>query len=414
MVDRAVRDAGARDEAAQRTKILIDAVQPVAKSESLAVARQADVPQRCVLHHAARLVIALGALKGRGVHLAERVAAVDAGNAIVVRAGDAVGVRHADARLVADVALRPHDVEVRRVVAARRQARVIAGGQHADVQAGDGAGELERALRLCDATRVDQVVRNVELLEPVEKERPLLGKEERLPRIDHELPGVRLHLGKVGKHGSVHRQIVGHAPPDVPTELRPRMRVCPTGRTRRTGRFARDNRIQIEHEAAIESAESVERAALREKRRVRALCRRPTVLEARVLHLAHDVDVPALLVRRLKFETFERNAKLDLVAVFGEPSFRREHKVLTQVGRRAAGKGRRPTAGARLPRLDDRPIELNAEWIHSEDERLSLIVKGAEQQLHVVVGADLVAIGQRGVDGAVRLEGAYADVQRGR
>ena len=89
---------------------------------------------------------------------------------------------------------------------------------------------------------------------------------------------------------------------------------------RRAGRFARHDRIQVEHEAAIEAGQPVERAGLPEERGVRAPRRSPGVFVSGVLHLPDDVDIPALNINRLVLETLERNAHLDLVAVFRQPS----------------------------------------------------------------------------------------------
>ena len=113
-------------------------------------------------------------------------------------------------------------------------------------------------------------MRRVELLEPVEEERTLLREEQRLPRIDHELAGVRLHLGEIGPHGAVEREIVRDAPPHVAAELR-RAR-CVTPSRPAAGApvdLPRHDRIEVEHESAVESGQAVERSRLPEERRVR-------------------------------------------------------------------------------------------------------------------------------------------------
>ena len=56
------------------------------------------------------------------------------------------------------------------------------------MRAVDPAGELGGGKRRDDAAGVDQVVRRRELLDAVEEERPLLGKEQRLPRIELNCP----------------------------------------------------------------------------------------------------------------------------------------------------------------------------------------------------------------------------------
>src|SRR4029079_16932634 len=115
MIDCPMRDAWARDESAQRAKFLIDAVHAVAESKPLAVAHETHVPERRVPNHAARLVVALRELECTAVDLAEDHASIDVGDTIVVVANDAIGVRHPNARLSSEVALRAHDVVIGRV-----------------------------------------------------------------------------------------------------------------------------------------------------------------------------------------------------------------------------------------------------------------------------------------------------------
>ena len=43
-----------------------------------------------------------------------------------------------------------------------------------------------------------------------------------------------------------------------------------------------------------------------------------------------------------------------------------------------------------------RAVHLHAERVDGEDERLAAVAEGAEEELHVVVGVDAIAIGQRG------------------
>jgi hypothetical protein len=133
-----------------------------------------------------------------------------------------------------------------------------------------------------------------------------------------------------------------------------------------------------------------------------------------VLHLPHDVDVPALQIRGLVFQALERNANLDFVAGLGQSALGCENEILTEIGRRATGKRRRPPAVEARARLHDRTVHLHAERIHREDVCLSLVVKRAEQNLNVVIGRDLVAVGERGVHGGMALERLHADIQRRR
>src|SRR4051812_5965550 len=105
MLEHRIHQSRPRDESARRAKILIDATYLMAEAVAFAVAIEAEVEQRRVRDGGSRLVVALRVLERSAVDVAEYHAAVDVGDAIVVAADDAVGVRHADARLAADVAL---------------------------------------------------------------------------------------------------------------------------------------------------------------------------------------------------------------------------------------------------------------------------------------------------------------------
>ena len=120
MIDRRVHDSGARDESAQRAEVLADAGHRVAEARIACRCARKFLPTAARSASTPRVLSKLSrVLERAAVHLAEHDAAVDVGDAIVVAADDAIGVRHADARLVADVALRAQDV-VERAIAARR------------------------------------------------------------------------------------------------------------------------------------------------------------------------------------------------------------------------------------------------------------------------------------------------------
>ena len=59
-----------------------------------------------------------------------------------------------------------------------------------------------------------------------------------------------------------------------------------------------------------------------------------------------------------------------------------------------------------------RPVGLNAEWIDDEHERAIALVERVEMDLDVVVGGDAVAVGERGGDASMRLEGPNPEVDR--
>src|SRR6266536_4918070 len=123
-----------------------------------------------------------------------------------------------------------------------------------------------------------------------------------------------------------------------------------------------------------------------------------------VLHLEHDVEIPALFVAGLILETFEWDADLELVPVLSQAALRGKHEILAEIGGNPSRDRGRPRAGKTLALLDDGAVHLHAERVEAEDVRLSVIVERAEQNLDVVVGGDLVAIRERRVHGSMRLE----------
>ncbi len=254
-------------------------------------------------------------------------------------------------------------------------------------------------------------MRRAERVQSLEEERSLLRKEERLPRIDHELPGVGLDFREVRVHGAIEREGVGDSPLHSAADLRRRAIVIPPARSWPPGDFLRNRWIHISTSPRVSPVSPSSVPDCGEKGSGGTLGRHPGIFGTGVLNLAHNVEIPALLVARLVLEALERDLDLDLVPVFSEATLRREHEVLAQVRRDASREGRRPSARECLTLFHYRPVHLDAEWVNTEDVRLAVVVKSAEQNLHVVVGCDLVAIGERRVDGAVRLEGPNAEMQ---
>ena len=178
------------DESAGSLEILVDARRLVAIAEMPAVAVRPR-PARS----APRIVPAADTRPAHRAPAAARCRCrskeqprVAAEHAVRVAAVDAVGIDEADLRRATQLTLQPRDVEHRMIAAAsptptRRRPRT---GSATSV-ARRFAGELRRRERRDDAARVDQVVRRRELLDAVEEERPLLGEEQRLARIEHEL-----------------------------------------------------------------------------------------------------------------------------------------------------------------------------------------------------------------------------------
>src|SRR6185312_15784028 len=97
----------------------------VPQSEVLAVARARPRPEWSVCPDVPRLVEAFGVLKGAVPDVGEDEPSVDVADAVVVPADSTIRVRHADARLVADVPLRAHDVVRRLVLPVEGERRVV-------------------------------------------------------------------------------------------------------------------------------------------------------------------------------------------------------------------------------------------------------------------------------------------------
>jgi hypothetical protein len=132
-----------------------------------------------------------------------------------------------------------------------------------------------------------------------------------------------------------------------------------------------------------------------------------------VLDLAGDVDAPALLRRRLIAQALERNPDLHLVAILREPALGLVDVVGAQVGQFAPYDRVVEAVAGGGAGLHQCPVRLDAEGVHREDRRLAAVVEGAEQDLDVIVGADPVAIRERGVHAAVGLVGPDPEMDGG-
>ena len=121
-----------------------------------------------------------------------------------------------------------------------------------------------------------------------------------------------------------------------------------------------------------------------------------------MLHLAHHVDAPLLRGLRLIADALEGNANFDLIARVRDLPLRLIYEIRGEVDGI-------PGPGLRLAQ---RPIRLHAQGIDAEGKRLAVIVEGVEQDLDPIVVPDAVPVRERGVDGAVALEGADAEVDR--
>src|ERR1035437_9267825 len=166
------------------------------------------------------------------------------------------------------------------------------------------------------------------------EERPLLGIEEGKALVGGDLRGVSLHLREVRLDGAVEDEVAADAPAHVAPEHRLR-RIAPPrtvrGR-RRAGDRARELRIQLDQLAVRDARDAAQLALLRDEAG-RALERgRPGLLVTRMLHVAVELQSPAVLARIGVAQAAERDADLDLVAEVGEPPFRLPLEVRAEVG----------------------------------------------------------------------------------
>ena len=118
---------------------------------------------------------------------------VAAEHAVVVVAIDAVGVHEAGGRARPQVPSQPQQV-VDRIAPGGGLGVVVHGAEVGDRRAAHLARELRSRDGLHDLPRIDQPVRRVELLEPLEEKRPLLRIEQREALVDRHLADVGLDL----------------------------------------------------------------------------------------------------------------------------------------------------------------------------------------------------------------------------
>ena len=133
-----------------------------------------------------------------------------------------------------------------------------------------------------------------------------------------------------------------------------------------------------------------------------------------MLHDANDVESPALRLRRPIAQRLEGDTNFNLVSIFGHTSLRLKDKVLTDIGVLARRALRQEAPRLLLIRLEDRSVHLDAEGIYAEDQGLTAVIESAEEKLHLIIGIDAIAIGERRDRRAVTLERPDAEVNRRR
>ena len=142
--------------------------------------------------------------------------------------------------------------------------------------------------------------------------------------------------------GRAQEQVVGDPPPCTRAELGLSAIVLPAPGGWRAHGLLRDDWIHVEHQLVREPVQPVQRAGLSKKRRCAAQRGGPAVLRSSVLDVAHDVEIPLLLIRGLVLEALEGNADFHLIPVVREPPLGCKEEVLAQVRRRTCGQGATP------------------------------------------------------------------------
>src|SRR6185312_15208208 len=109
--------------------------------------------------------------------------------------------------------------------------------QRGDVGPPELARHLGRAVGPHDGARVDERVRHVELVRPLDEEGTLLRVEEGEARVGGDLRRVGLDLREVRLHGAVEHEIAAERPAYVAADLRIAA-ITPSRRAARTARAA--------------------------------------------------------------------------------------------------------------------------------------------------------------------------------
>ena len=204
-------------------------------------------------------------LEGEGVDAAEHHAAINVHHAIGVGPILLLGPECANPRAGTEVPGQPDHAE-ERILAVTARDVVVHGGEQPDLRPRHLAGELRGHDRLHDPPGVDQPRRHVKLLVAVEEERPPLGEEERLTRVEGELAHITLDLREVGVGRAVEREVGGEAEADVATDLGLSTAVLPAIAARATIHPRRQRRHHVEHQSGLQVGEPLEATRLRQER----------------------------------------------------------------------------------------------------------------------------------------------------
>jgi hypothetical protein len=158
----------------------------------------------------------------------------------------------------------------------------------------------------------------------------------------------------------------------------------------------------------MHAGQSTQPTFLRDEGCVGANRRSPGLLVAVVLRATIDLQSPILYRRERITQAAERDANLHLVPPIRHAALGLPTEIRAEV--RLAGHDVR--AGNESPALALRAVGLHTERIDDEHERAVAFGERIEMNLDVVVGTDVIAIGEGRAHRRVRLEGANAEVDR--
>ncbi len=266
-----------------------------------------------------------------------------------------------------------------------------AGRPQAEARRGEGAG-------------VDRLNRCLEEIHPLEKERPLLGKEEREALVGRDLSGVRFDLREVGVHRRVDRgrRIRNPLGVDAAVELRVVGREGAAEAVARRGRLVR--RDVGRHDvvrAHRESGETDERPRVADEAARVARQARGEHLVAEVARpVAVEQDPPLRRIRIGVAQGGEGDADLEHPAGGGDP----RRAVPEVVGRVVLARG-----------VVRERVVLDAAGVGEKELRRVAVVLRVDDDAAVVgVRAHVVAVAERRADrlriGLVELEGGVEEV----
>ena len=185
-------------------------------------------------------------------------------------------------------------------------------------------------------------------------------------------------------------------------------------RDRRAVHVGRELGVHVHDQTAPQPGEPAQAARLDQVARAGAHGGRPVVLVPGVLGDPDDLEAPVLRVGALIADALERDADLDLIAPGRNVAARLVHEVGAEIHDAIEPPGADAAAsGARVLAFAAHAVLLDSERVHREKQGAAMVVVRVQQDLDVVVGVDVVAVGEGGAHHVpVGFVGADAEVDR--